>query len=83
MHGASAVALGKPAPGSSYSAAVYVVGTINGVWGVYRSDDAGASWTRINSDATRFGGIGMIAADQNVYGRVYVSGSGRGVLYNN
>ena len=51
--------------------------------GVYRSDDAGASWTRINSDATRFGGIGMIAADQNLYGRLYVSGSGRGVLYSN
>ena len=83
VHGATAVALGKPAPGAAYSAAVYVVGTINGVWGVYRSDDAGASWTRINSDATRFGGIGMIAADQNVYGRLYVSGSGRGVLYSN
>ncbi|MGM9489256.1 dockerin [Ideonella sp. YS5] len=83
VHGASAVALGKPAPGSSYSAAVYVVGAINGVWGVYRSDDAGASWTRINDDASRFGGIGMIAADQNIHGRVYVSGSGRGVLYSN
>jgi xyloglucan-specific exo-beta-1,4-glucanase len=83
VQGASAVALGKPAPGSSYSAAVYVVGTINGVWGVWRSDDAGANWTRINDDTTRFGGIGAIAADQNIYGRVYVSGSGRGVLYSN
>jgi hypothetical protein len=83
VHGATAVALGKPAPGSSYSAAVYVVGTINGVWGVYRSDDAGANWVRINDDATRFGGIGVIAADQNVYGRVYLSGNGRGVLYSN
>jgi hypothetical protein len=83
VHGATAVALGKPATGSSYSAAVYVVGTINGVWGVYRSDDAGASWTRINDDTTRFGGIGVIAADQNIYGRLYVSGGGRGVLYSN
>jgi hypothetical protein len=83
VQGASAVALGKPAPGSSYSAAVYVVGTINGVWGVWRSDDAGANWTRINDDATRFAGIGVMAADQNIYGRVYVSGNGRGVLYSN
>jgi hypothetical protein len=83
VQGASAVALGKPAPGSSYSAAVYVVGTINGVWGVWRSDDAGASWTRINDDATRFAGIGVIAADQNVFGRLYVSGNGRGILYSN
>jgi hypothetical protein len=77
------VALGKPAPGSSYSAAVYVVGTINGVWGVWRSDDAGANWTRINDDATRFAGIGVIAADQNIYGRLYISGNGRGVFYSN
>jgi hypothetical protein len=38
---------------------------------------------RINDDTTQFGGIGAIAADQNIYGRVYVSGSGRGVLYRN
>jgi hypothetical protein len=83
VHGATAVALGKPAPGSSYSAAVYVVGTINGVWGVWRSDNAGANWTRINDDASQFGGIGVIAADQNIYGRLYISGNGRGILYSN
>jgi xyloglucan-specific exo-beta-1,4-glucanase len=82
VQGASAVALGKPALGSPYSAAVYVVGAVQGVWGVYRSDDAGASWTRINDDAHQFGGIGLIAADQNVFGRVYLSGNGRGILYN-
>ncbi|MGQ3052409.1 MAG: dockerin [Roseateles sp.] len=81
VQGASAVALGKPAPGASYSAAVYVVGAINGVWGVWRSDDGGANWTRINDDASQFGGIGQIAADHKVYGRVYVSGNGRGILY--
>jgi hypothetical protein len=83
VHGATAVALGKPAPGSSYSASVYVVGTINGVWGVYRSDDAGANWLRINDDNSRFGGIGVIAADHNIFGRLYISGNGRGVLYSN
>jgi hypothetical protein len=83
LQGASAVALGKAKAGSSYSAAVYVVGTINGVWGVYRSDDGGASWSRHNDDAHQFGGIGVMAADQNVYGRVYLSGTGRGLLYSN
>jgi len=83
VQGATAVALGKPAPGASYSAAVYVVGVINGVWGVHRSDDGGATWTRFNDDAHQFGGIGVIAADQNLYGRLYVAGNGRGMLYSN
>jgi hypothetical protein len=83
LQGASVVALGKAKVGAPYSAAVYVVGTINGVWGVYRSDDDGATWSRFNDDAHQFGGIGVMAADQNVYGRIYVSGTGRGLLYSN
>jgi hypothetical protein len=79
--GASVVALGKAAAGAAYSAAIYVVGAIDGVWGVYRSDDGGGTWTRFNDDAHQFGGIGVMAADQNVYGRIYVGGAGRGVLY--
>src|SRR3954466_7604532 len=51
------------------------------VWGVYRSDDGGATWARFNDDAHQFGGIGVMAADQNIYGRIYVSGTGRGLLY--
>jgi len=83
VQGASTVALGKAKAGAPYSAAVYVVGTINGIWGVYRSDDGGATWSRFNDDAHQFGGIGVMAADQNVYGRIYVSGTGRGLLYSN
>jgi xyloglucan-specific exo-beta-1,4-glucanase len=81
--GASIIALGKAAPGAAYTAAVYVVGVIEGVWGVYRSDDAGATWSRFNDDAHQFGGIGVMAADQVVHGRIYVSGTGRGFLYSN
>ena len=83
VYGATAVALGKAKAGATYSAAVYVVGVVNGVWGVYRSDDGGTTWTRFNDDAHQFGGIGLIAADQNVYGRLYITGNGRGVLYSN
>ncbi len=83
VQGATAVALGKPAPGAAYSAAVYVVGVINGVWGVHRSDDGGATWTRFNDDAHQYGGIGAIAADQNAYGRIYIAGNGRGLIYSN
>jgi len=83
LQGASAVALGKAKPGAPYSAAIYVVGTVNGVWGVWRSDDGGANWARHNDDAHQFGGIGVMAADQNIYGRIYVSGTGRGMLFSN
>jgi hypothetical protein len=83
LQGATAIALGKAKSGSSYSAAVYVVGTMNGVWGIYRSDDAGATWTRFNDDAHQYGGIGVISADWNSYGRIYFSGTGRGLLYTN
>ena len=84
QHGAMKVALGAPAVGSSYSATVYFIGRLltNGVYvyGVYRSDDEGASWTRIDDDNHRYGGVGGIAADTSVYGRVFLSG--RGVNYN-
>jgi hypothetical protein len=83
VQGATAVTLGKAAAGSPYSAAVYVVGVVNGKWGVYRSDDAGATWTRFNDDAHQFGGIYHLAGDWNTYGRVYAAGNGRGVLYTN
>jgi hypothetical protein len=83
VQGATLVTLGKAKPGAAYSAAVYVVGVVQGVWGVYRSDDAGVTWTRFNDDAHQFGGMGVMAADQNVYGRIYVSGTGRGLLYSN
>ncbi len=80
QHGAMKVALGVPAAGSAYSAAIYFLGRPlvagNHVYGVYRSDDAGAHWTRIDDDDHRYGGVGGIAADTRVYGRVFLSGRG-------
>jgi len=81
--GASVIALGKAAKGAKYSAAVYVVGVVSQVWGIYRSDDGGATWSRFNDDAHQYGGIGVMAADQNIYGRIYFSGTGRGMIYSN
>jgi hypothetical protein len=81
--GASIVTLGKPKPGSTATAAVYVVGTNNGVWGIWRSDDNGNTWVRHNDDAHQWGGVGVMTADQATYGRVYVGGSCRGVNYSN
>ena len=45
------------APGQSYHA-IYLIGTIDGVTGVYRSDNVGASWVRINDDQHQYGNMG-------------------------
>jgi hypothetical protein len=78
-----AVGFGKPAPGQSYPA-VYIWGTVDGVRGVYRSLDAGASWLRINDDAHQYGGPGngqFVVGDMNEFGVVYMSTAGRGIVY--
>ena len=79
---AYAVGFGRAAPGRKYPA-IYLSGKVNGVSGFFRSDDEGATFVRINDDAHQFGGIGVMAADQNIYGRIYVTGTGRGLLYSN
>jgi hypothetical protein len=81
VFGATSIALGKAPAGATYSSSVYIVGTINGVWGVYRSDNGGSTWLRINDDKHQYGGIDNLAADQSVPGRVYAAGAGRGVLF--
>ncbi|CAJ0791578.1 Xyloglucanase [Ralstonia mannitolilytica] len=81
--GATVIALGKARTGAPYSAAVYVEGTLNGVWGIYRSDDGGATWARFNDDAHQFGDSGVMAGDWNTYGRIYVNGAARGLIFSN
>jgi hypothetical protein len=81
IYGATSIALGKAPAGARYSASIYVVGVINGQWGLYRSDDGGVNWTRYNDDLHQYAGIGNLAADQAVPGRVYFAGAARGVLF--
>jgi len=81
VYGASSIALGKAPAGAKYSSSIYVTGVINGVWGVYRSDDGAATWRRINDDKHQFAGVSNLAADQTVAGRVFGSGTCRGVVF--
>ncbi|GGL16852.1 cellulose binding domain-containing protein [Mangrovihabitans endophyticus] len=75
------VAFGKAAPGATYPA-VFLVGSVDGTDGVYRSDNTGFAWVRINDDAHQYGNMGdALAGDPRVYGRVYLGTNGRGILY--
>ncbi|MVW61104.1 dockerin [Massilia sp. NEAU-DD11] len=81
VYGATSIALGKAPAGATYSSSIYIVGIINNVWGVYRSDDGARTWRRINDDKHQYAGISNLAADQAVPGRVYAAGAGRGVFF--
>jgi hypothetical protein len=81
--GATKIALGKAKDGASYSATIYVEGTRNGQWGIWQSDDAGVNWTRLNDDRHQFGDSTVLAGDWSLYGRLYVNGAARGIIYSN
>jgi hypothetical protein len=75
-----AIGFGHAAPGSDYPA-VFVSGQVTGVFGIFRSDDAGVSFTRIDDDHRRFGWVNHLAGDPRQFGRVYLGTGGRGILY--
>ncbi|MGJ5895429.1 carbohydrate-binding protein [Streptomyces sp. V2] len=80
---ASALGFGKAAPGASYQA-LYLIGTVKDVTGVFRSTDRGATWLRVNDDAHQWGaigGVGVVTGDPDVFGRVYIGTNGRGLQY--
>ena len=74
------IGFGKAADGKTYPA-IYVSGTIGGVYGFYRSDDETETWVRINDDQHQYGGPTLIIGDPRKYGRVYIGTSGRGIIY--
>ncbi|MFI6437374.1 RICIN domain-containing protein [Streptomyces sp. NPDC050759] len=83
VQSASALGFGKAAPGTSYQA-LYLIGTVKDVTGVFRSTDKGATWLRVNDDAHQWGsigGVGVVTGDPDTFGRVYVGTNGRGLQY--
>jgi photosystem II stability/assembly factor-like uncharacterized protein len=75
---------GKAMPGSRHPA-LYLSGKLNAPFdpekeALYRSDDAGSTWIRINDDKHNFPGD-VIVGDSRIPGRVYVGTPGRGIIY--
>lgn len=73
------VSFGKAAPGQTYPA-VFLSGKVKGQSGIWRSDDEGKSWVRINDDVHRFGDGGVLAGDPTEYGTVYVARGAGGIV---
>ncbi|MFE9723798.1 1,4-beta-glucanase [Streptomyces sp. NPDC005794] len=82
-----ALGFGKAAPrnGRAGYPAVFQTGRVSATYDgveVLRSDDAGATWVRINDDSHRWGWTGeVITGDPRVHGRVYLGTNGRGIQY--
>lgn len=77
----SLIDFGKAAPGAA-DMAIYALGQKDDVVAVWRSSDNGRNWTRINGAAHEYCRMfRTLAADKNVYGRVYIGIDGRGILY--
>lgn len=82
--GAERLAFGKAAPGASYPS-VYLAGRMTtpkgeAQQGLFRSDDAGASFRRLDDARQHFAGILSLAADPLEHGTVYVGTRGRGIF---
>jgi photosystem II stability/assembly factor-like uncharacterized protein len=75
-----AFGFGKAAPKAKL-AALYLVGTVQGQRGFFRSTDSGATWVRINDDQHQWGLVLHITGDPKKFGRVYVGTHGRGTFY--
>jgi xyloglucan-specific exo-beta-1,4-glucanase len=78
---ADTIGFGKAASGRTYMA-LYTCAKIDGVRGIFRSDDAGVSWVRINDDQHQYGCTNTcITGDPRIYGRIYLGTNGFGIVY--
>lgn len=69
------------APAGKDFPALFLFGKIGTQQGVFRSDNVGQNWIRVNDDEHQFGWITKLTGDPRVFGRVYLATTGRGIIY--
>jgi hypothetical protein len=75
------IAFGKSLPGARYPT-VFVSARVKGAFGIWRSTDSAASWTRIAGfPLGSLDQVTVIEGDPDVFGRVYVGFKGSGWAY--
>ena len=82
VQSADFIAVGKASTANPSTPPVYVYGKVNGSpdLSLYRSDDNGATWMDLGAPQIGDAPFAM-AADQQVYGRVYLGTKGNGIFY--
>lgn len=76
-----ALGFGKAAPAHRYPT-LFALGRRAGQLAIWRSEDLGRAWLRINDSRHVYGQrLRCIAGDPRVFGRVYVGTDGRGIVY--
>lgn len=76
-----AFGFGRAAAGRDYPA-IFIAGYVGRAWGIYRSDDAAASWIKIGDyPLGSYDHIKTVSGDMNVHGRAYVGFAGSGAAY--
>lgn len=75
------IGTGKAAPGSDYPT-LYVVGSVKGSSGIYRSTDQGATWDKIvDYPLGIFDTIDALDGDKDLFGQIYLSFTSTGFAY--
>jgi len=71
----------KQGPFGDDNKCIYFAGTVQGVYGFYRSFDDCKTIQRINADNQMYGEINSIDGDKRVKGRFFLATGSRGVLF--
>lgn len=75
------LSFGKAPQGHDYPA-LFAIGRQGSTRAIWRSDNQGVTWLRLNDAGHQWGTrFRCIAADPRIFGRVYIGTDGRGILY--